>query len=229
MSFTNFSDGNPSFDSGRKTMSPLAAILMLVLIAAFGLFMGISGFFKTEMSLDDALTAGPKPGKYVSGVPAYGANHPNFEYSHKISVLPLINENYYLVLSDDMQHGVLVRADEEFGKNFSSEDYSNITGIKIKGNVKSTSTKVQNNFSGMDYRSVHSSYYIDLLSTKMNIYWLIIGIYNVIALVCVIIHFKKNGVGSAPSTVLGKVFAGVMLIGAFYITYLLLVMIVQLV
>lgn len=227
MSFTNFSNGTSSFEGGRKQPSPAAAIIVLVLLAALGLFMGISGFFKSEMSLDDALKTGPKPGKYVSGVPAYGANHPNFEYSHKLSVIPLINENYYLVMSEDMDKGVLVRADEDFGKNFSSEDYSNITGIKIKGNVKSTSSKVQNNFSGIDYRSVHNSYYIDLLSTKMNIYWLIIGVYNLIALVCVAVNLKKNGVGGSPATALGKVIAGVLVLGAFYCTYLLIVMIVQ--
>ncbi len=217
------------FSGGRKQPSPAAAIIVLAILAALGLFMGISGFFKAEMSLDDALATGPKSGKCVSGVPAYGANHPNFEYSHKLSFIPLINEYYYLVMSEDMQSGVLVRADKDFGKNFSSEDYSNITGIRIKGNVKSTSKKVRETFTGIDYRAVHSSYYIDLLSTKMSIYWLIIGIYNVIALVCVIIHLKKNGVGSSPATVAGKITAGVLVLGSFYCTYLLIVMIVQLV
>lgn len=221
MGFTNFS-------GGRKQPSPVVAIIFLALLAALGLFMGISGFFKTEMSLDDALTTGPQPGKYVSGVPAYGANHANFEYSHKLSFIPLINENYYLVMSEDMQKGVLVRAGKDFGENFSSEDYSNITGIKIKGNVKSASRKVQDTFSGMDYRAVHSSYYIDLLSTRMSIYWLIIGIYNVIVLVCIVINLIKNGVGASPATVAGKITAGVLLLGAIYCTYLLIVMIVQL-
>lgn len=212
---------------GRKQPSPAAAIIVLVILAALGLFMGISGFFKAEMSLGDALATGPKSGKCVSGVPAYGAAHPNFEYSHKLSFIPLINEYYYLVMSEDMQSGVLVRADKDFGKNFSSEDYSNITGIRIKGNVKSTSKKVRETFTGIDYRAVHSSYYIDLLSTRMSIYWLIIGIYNVIALVCVVINLIKNGVGSSPATVVGKVLSVVLMLGAFYCTYLLVVMIVQ--
>ena len=226
MDLRNFSDGNPSFEGGRKKASPVPAIIVMVLLAALGFFMGISGMMKKSQSLDDALTNGFEHGSRVSGVPSYGANHPNFEYTHKLGFIPLINEYYYIILSDDMQHGVLVRADKDFGKNFDSESYSNISGIEIKGNVKSTSKKVQENFSGIDYRNIRSTEYIDLLYNKMNIIWLIIGIYNALAVVRLIIHFAKNQ-GSAPETAVGKITAGVMIVGAFVCTYLLIYMLVQ--
>ncbi|MCR4796593.1 MAG: hypothetical protein K5898_15750 [Ruminococcus sp.] len=226
MDLRNFSDGSPSFEGSSKKPSPIIAIIFFVLLAALGLFMGISGFFKENISLDDAFN-NMETGKCVSGVPDYGANHPNFEYTHKIGFIPLLNEYYYLILSDDMQKGLLVRADKDFGDNFDSSDYTNISGTEIKGNVKSTSRKVQENFSGMDYRMVNNTCYIDLLSTKMNIRWLIIGIYNVLALVCAAVNIKKNGVGGSPSTALGKVIAAVLVIGAMYCTYLLVGMIVQ--
>jgi hypothetical protein len=211
---------------GGKKPSPVIAIIFLVLLAALGLFMGISGFFKEKISLDDAFN-NMETGKSVSGVPAYGASHPNFEYKHKFSVFPLMTEYYYIILSDDMKNGLLVRADKDFGDNFDVSDHVNSGGIKIKGNVKSTSRKVEENFSGLDYRMVNNDCYIDLLSTKMNIRWLIIGIYNVIALVCVAVNLKKNGVGGSPSTALGKVIAAVVVVGAMYCTYLLVGMIVQ--
>lgn len=227
MDLRNFSDGAPSFEGSSKKPSPIIAIIFFVLLAALGLFKGISGFFNESISLEEAFQNGLSSGKSVSGEPAYGANHPNFEYRHKLCGLPLLDEYYYIILSDDKQSGLLVRADKDFGENFDSENYNNISGTEIKGNVKSTSRKVQENFSGMDYRMVNNTYYIDLLSNKMNIRWLIIGIYNVIALVCAAVNIKKNGVGGSPSTALGKVIAAVMIIGALVCTYLLLYMIVQ--
>ena len=226
MDLRNFSDGTPTFEGGRKKASPVPAIIIMVLLAALGLYMGISGMTKKSMSLDDAFSNGSVYGSRVSGVPSYGASHPNFEYTHKFGFIPLIDEYYYIIMSDDMQHGVLVRADKDFGKNFDSETYKNISGIEIKGNVKSTSKKVQENFSGVDYRSIRSADYIDLLYNKMNIIWLIIGVYNALAVVLLIIHFAKNH-GSAPETVVGKCIAGVMIVGALVCTYLLVYMLVQ--
>lgn len=226
MDLRNFSDGNPTFEGGGKKVSPVPAIIIMALLAALGLFKGISGFFNESISLEEAFQNGISSGKSVSGEPAYGANHPNFEYSHRICGLPLLKEYYYIILSDDMQHGLLVRADKDFGENFDSESYKNISGIEIKGNVKSTSKKVQENFSGIDYRSITSADYIDLLYNKMNIIWLIIGIYNALAVVLLIIHFAKNH-GSAPETAVGKSIAGVMIVGALVCTYLLVYMLVQ--
>ena len=226
MDLRNFSDGNPTFEGGRKNVSPVPAIIVLAVLAVLGLFMGISGMTKKSQSLDDAFKMGYKDGSCVSGEPAYGAHHPNFEYSHRICGLPILKEYYYIILSDDEQSGLLVRADKDFGDNFDSENYNNISGIKIKGNVKSTSRKVKENFSGSDYRILPNEYYIDLLSNKMNIRWLIIGIYNALAVVLLTIHFIKNR-GSAPETAVGKIMAAVMIIGALVCTYLLLYMIVQ--
>ena len=226
MDLSNFSDGAPSFEGGRNKVSPVPAIIIMVLLAALGLFKGISGFFNESISLEEAFQNGLSSGKSVSGEPAYGANHPNFEYRHKLCGLPLLDEYYYIILSDDKQSGLLVRADKDFGENFDSENYNNISGIEIKGSVKSTSRKVQENFSGIDYRTIDNVKYIDLLSNKMNIRWLIIGIYNALAVVLLTIHFIKNR-GSAPETAVGKIIAAVMIIGALVCTYLLLYMIVQ--
>ena len=226
MDLRNFSDGNPTFEGGRKKASPVPAIIIMVLLAALGLFKGISGFFNESISLEEAFQNGISSGKSVSGEPAYGASHPNFEYSHKISGLPILKEYYYIIMSDDMQHGLLVRADKDFGENFDSDTYKNISGVEIKGNVKSTSRKVKENFSGSDYRILPNEYYIDLLSNKMSIRWLILGIYNALAVVLLTIHFIKNR-GSAPETVVGKCIAGVMIVGALVCTYLLVYMLVQ--
>jgi len=228
MDLSNFSGGTPSFEVNRKKTSPVPAFIVLILLAALGLFMGISGMMKSEQTLDDAFANGLDRSKCVSGVPAYGAHQPNFEYRHRIAgFVPLLNEYYYLIMPEGMDKGFLVRADKDFGENFASGTFENISGIEIKGNVKSTSRKVQENFSGMDYRIVDNAEYIDLLTTKMNIRWLIIGIYNALAVVLLIIHFAKNR-GSAPATVVGKITAAVMFIGAFVCTYFLLGMIVQL-
>ena len=229
MDLRNFSEGTPSFKESKKTTSPAVGIIIFALLAALGLFMGISGFYKSEMSLDEAFSNGPESGKCVSGVPAYGSDHANFEYDHKLSFLPLIDEYYYLVLPADQDKMLLVRADKDFGKNFSGEDYSNITGIEIKGNVKSTSKRVRENFSGIDYKALRNGYYIDMLSTEMNIRWLIIGGYNVILLICVCINLIRNGVGGSPATAVGKIIAGVLAIGAFFCTYLIIGMLAQLV
>ena len=57
--------------------------------------------------------------------------------------MPLLNEYYYLIMPEGMDKGFLVRADKDFGENFASGTHENISGIEIKGNVKSTSRKVQ--------------------------------------------------------------------------------------
>ena len=78
MDLSNFSGGTPSFEVNSKKTSPVPAFIVFILLAALGLFMGISGMMKSEQTLDDAFANGLDRSKCVSGVPAYGAHHPNF-------------------------------------------------------------------------------------------------------------------------------------------------------
>ena len=200
----NFTNGMPTVKNNKKAPNPVIGLILCVLIAAFSIFMGISGLKAEPQSLDDAFENGLKSGFCVSGKPYFGANKPNFEYKHSINFIPIVTEYYYIILSEDGDKGFLVRADKDFGKNFSSASYENISGITIKGKVKASKDKVLNS-TNLDQAFLEGDMYIDTLNRSNSLKWLFIGGFFAIAAIYAAFRFIKFGVGSSPTTAAGKI------------------------
>ena len=200
----NFTNGMPTVKNNKKAPNPVIGLILCVLIAAFSIFMGISGLKADSQSLDDAFENGLKSSTCVSGKPCFGANKPNFEYKHTINFIPIVTEYYYIILSEDGDKGFLVRADKNFGKNFSSDSYENISGIKIKGKVKASKDKIINS-TDLDQSFLEKDMYIDMLNRSNSFKWLFIGGFFAVTAIYAAFRLIKFGVGSSPTTAAGKI------------------------
>lgn len=222
----NFSSGMPVVQQNRNRPNPLVGILFLIFIIIFALFMGISGLKTESQSLDDAFSNGLKNGTCVSGVPYMGSSNCNFEYTHKLKFIPFMHEYYFLILSEDMDTALLVRADKDFGENFDATTKRNISGTAIKGSVRTPSSKVRKYFTAMKEPMINSAYCIDLLSSEMNTRWFIIAGFNLFMMLYYIIFNKKKQNGKSLGVV-GKVLGGAVIAGFCVCSYFLLCFIVQ--
>ncbi|MCR4793963.1 MAG: hypothetical protein K5898_02075 [Ruminococcus sp.] len=209
----NFTDGMPAVKNNRKEPNPVIGLIMIVIIAAFSLFMGISGLKADSQSLDDAFSNGLNSGAYVSGEPAFGANKPNFVYKHTVNFIPIVTEYYYIILSEDEQNGVLVRADKDFGKNFDSSTFENISGIKIKGKVKASKSKILNS-TDLDQSFLTKDMYIDMLSRRNSFKWLYIGVLFAVTAIYAAFRLIRYGIGNSPKTAAAKLIGIVLCIAS---------------
>lgn len=222
----NFSSGMPVVQQNRNRPNPLAGLLFLIFITVFSLFMGISGLKAEPQTLDDAFSNGLKSGTCVSGVPYMGSSNCNFEYTHKLKFIPFMHEYYFLILSEDMDTALLVRADKDFGENFDKTTKRNISSMTIKGNVRTPTAKVRRYFTAMKEPMINSAYCIDTLSSGMNARWFIIAVFNLFMMVYYIIFNKKKQNGKSLGVV-GKVLGGIVLAGFCVCSYFLLCFIAQ--
>ena len=198
-----FTSGMPTVNNNKKAPNPVIGLIFCVLLAAFSIFMGISGLKADSQTLDDAFKNGLKSGRCVSGKPDLGANKPNFEYKHSVNFIPIVTEYYYIILSEDGNNGFLVRADKDFGKNFSSDSYENISGVTINGKVKTSKDKIINS-TALDRSFLEKDMYIDTLNRRNSFKWLFIGGFFAAAAIYATFRSIKFGVGSYPKTAAEK-------------------------
>lgn len=223
---TNFSDGEPNYEKPKKKANPAIAFIFFALMSLLGFFMGISGFIKESRTLDEAFGKGLEKGTCVSGVPAYGVNEYSLDYVHKINFIPILHEYYFVISSEDQSEILLVRAPKDFGENFDGDTFRNLTGVEIKGNVKSTADKVSEHFRKAG--AVDLDAYIDLLSTRRNIEWLIIGVFNALLLIWIAVRTVKHTDQFSKATGAEKIWGSIIFIGYAYSVYLLICMMAQL-
>jgi hypothetical protein len=217
----NFSSGMPVVQQNRKKPNMLVGFLFLIFMTVFSLFMGISGMKSEPLSLDAAFNNGLKSGTCVSGVPAYGSPHANFEYTRSAGFIPIIKEYYYIIISDDGKYGILVRADKDFGKNFDSSG-ANISNVEIKGNVRAASREVRKYFSGMGDYLLQNEFYMDTLTEKVNTRWLILGIFNALFTVYFTVCVIKKTHLKPKQSALNLALTAFFLVGTMICLYLLL-------
>ena len=168
--------------SGEKSLVLGAVVFIIATIAGF--VIGIMGLTGEKISLDEAFASGLSGGEIVSGVPAYGGNQYALKVKHTVRSIPVGDDYYFYIAPEDEDNVIAVRASKDFGNNFDSE-YNNINGISIKGKAKKMNYKVRDSLS----TGFGDDYYIDLLSIRMSILWLIVG---ALGLICMILFAVSN-------------------------------------
>lgn len=200
--------------SSGKSIVGGAVIFVIATIAGF--VMGVMGLTGEKKSLDEAFSTGISAGEIVSGVPAYGSNQYVLKVKHTVRSIPVGNDYYFYIASEDEEDVLAVRASKDFGSNFDGE-YSNSKNIKIKGKVKRMSYDVRNSLSGGS--GYGDDYYIDLLSSRMSILWLIAGSLGLLCIILfVLLNMKKKnddffGETAAAKAIGGIIFAGFVAMG----------------
>ena len=195
--------------------------LIILAVAALMLFLGISGLLKKPIDLDDGFKNGFDSHKCYSGVPPCGSDEEYVDLSSSINGITVLHEHYYMIMSEDKTSIITVRAGKNFEKNFNS-DFENIDEIEIKGVVKGLPHKVENALndaviSGMRSGvTIEGKYFIDLLSTRINIVQIAIGAANIIIAICLAISSsikrKAFDYGSKKAATIPGLIAGVLFI-----------------
>ena len=205
-----------------KPASPATAAIVFGIIAAISVFFGISGLMGDSRTLDSAFDTGYDLGSVVSGTPAYGAPEANLDFKHSVSSIPIGHEYYYMILSEDKDKILLVRADKDFGSNFDSESFENTTGISIKGKVRKASQKVSRNFSELATIMEPDVMYIDTTYKSRSIKWFIIAAINLLLIVTLAANYAINGRHGRPGGAVGGLIGLVELAGLLAAGYLLI-------
>ena len=211
----------------QRKVSPVWGILIFVILTLFCIGYGISGLTGEKVTLDEAFTSGLDGGEIVSGIPPYGSNHYNLRIENRVNFIPMGSDYYFMILSEDEERALIVRAPKDFGDNFDGE-YKNFSNKSIRGKVKKSNSKVENNFrldNPMAMNKFQTSMYIDMTSTRLSIMWLAVGIFNILMTVVLIMRMKKSQyddyvatgkkVGLAAFLIIGVIAATVVLIYLF--------------
>lgn len=178
----------------------LITYVFLAVMAVLGLLFGILGLVKAPVSFEDGMKNKFEKGSVVEGYAEYGTNTFLIDYSHAINKITLAHEYYFLILDESRTSAVLVRAPKRFGNKFDESMEANEL-VRIKGKVRKLKTDVRNELTKQisKYSSsgtyVESDVYVDLLSTKLNILAIILGVGNLAILICVLLSQKKMKVG----------------------------------
>lgn len=207
--------------SGEKSLILGAVVFIIATIA--GLVLGITGLTGEKKSLDEAFASGLSGGEIVSGVPAYGGNQYALKVKHTVRSIPVGDDYYFYIASEDEEKTLAVRASKDFGSNFGSE-YNNISNVSIKGKAKKMNYKVRDSLS----TGFGDDYYIDLLSTRMSVLWLIVG---ALGLICMILfavsNIKKKNDDFFSETAASKVINAVLACGFIAMGVLLIYVLVH--
>lgn len=207
--------------------------LFFIILAGIMLFFGLTGLLKEKQPLDNGFEKGFDSRTFYSGEPACGVDGEFLDYSHSINGITVLHEHYFVITNEDMDKAILVRAGKDFYKNF-NEDYENIGNVEVNGLVKGLKTKVENELSSMvmeGQRSgikIESQYFIDTLSTRINIIQVVIGAANIIIAICLAISSMQkrnafdNGIRKA-ATIPGTVSVILMIACCVGFIYLMLI------
>lgn len=207
----------------NRQASPVTAAVVFGIIIIIALYFGISGLIGGgKVSLDSAFESGMDKGSIVSGVPPYGAPQANLDYEHGVDSIPIGHEYYYMILSEDQQTILLVRADKHFGENFDSESYKNINGTSIKGKVRMTSKDVTAKFSELTQLEEPELKYIDTTYVSRSIKWFIIAAINLLLIIVLIVNNAVFGRNGRPRGLVGAVTGLVSIAGMLAAGYLLI-------
>lgn len=206
-----------------RQASPVTAFIVFAIIVILSLYFGISGLIGGgEVSLDSAFESGMDKGSIVSGVPPYGAPQANLDYEHGINSITIGHEYYYMILSEDQQTILLVRADKHFGENFDSESYKNINGTSIKGKVRMTSNDVTAKFGELTQLDEPELKYIDTTYVSRSIKWFIIAAINILLIIFVALNYAIFGRNGRPSGLVGGVIGLLSVAGMLAAGYLII-------
>ena len=174
--------------------------VFLGVMAVLGLLFGILGVIKAPVSFEDSLKTKIEKGTVVEGYAEYGSNDYLMDYSHAVNKITLAHEYYFLILNENQNSAVLVRAPKKFGKKF-DESMEAKELVRVKGKVRKLDPKVRDGISSTITqfsnrgRYVESELYVDLLSFRLNVLSIILGVGNLAILIFILLSQKKMKVG----------------------------------
>ena len=196
------------FSKKSSEKSVIWGALFFIVITIAGIVMGIKGLTGDKVSLSEAFANGLDGGEIVSGVPEYGADHYALKVKHTVRGIPVGNDYYFYIANENEDSVLVVRAPKDFGKNFDGE-FKNTKNVRIKGKVKRMDYKVRSSLSS---DSVYGGdHYIDLLSNRMALLFLIGGVVGVLTIILfILVNMKKKNDDFFSETTASKVLNGVM-------------------
>ncbi len=186
--------------------------ILFIVAAITSLVIGIMGFTGEKKSLDEAFVSGLGGGEIVSGVPAYGSSSYALKVKHTVKSIPVGNDYYFYICSEDEDSLLAVRAPKDFGKNF-DEEFRNYKNIRIKGKVRRMSYETRTSLNSDEI--VVGDRYIDLLSTRMSILWIITGVLGVVCIVLFILANRSRQYDDSYSEASGSKVMNAVLAGGF--------------
>lgn len=188
----------------RKRDSKLGYIIAVLLFggcALWSLGFGIYGLFMAEhKELSEAGNGLKELAIYEGDVSEATKCYCVME--HTISgLIPYAHEYYYLICLEDEQRIISVRAGKHWAESFTGEN-SGVVSIPVKGQARSLDYEVENRLKEvLEYTGetppgyqLETDFYIDLISTRLNVLKIIVGIGGLIILVACGIYTKElNG------------------------------------
>lgn len=137
-------------------------------------------------------------------------------------VLPIGNEYYYRVYSDDLGSMMIIRAGKDwYDRNFTDYQSNNPDGVLVTGYVRSLESEVSQSMES--YRNslrqkaglpvlLQSKLYVDCLAIKVSVMELIIGIFPILCGILVLISAKTELFSHPADSRTGKIVLAVFFI-----------------
>jgi len=180
----------PAKKSFKEKASIACILVIFVSIAGWCLLSGLKGLiFAHTHSMEEAYTNLVK-GDVYEGQITYIS--PEFcELKHTINLIPAGTEHFYLMFSEDGKYVVPIRASKKWDNQYAGDSIQTVS-LQEKGMVREMDYKVRNELSSIvtafqeEGIRVEPSLYIDLISDRLCILQIIVGISLI---VCVVYFF----------------------------------------
>ena len=208
----------------KKKLPLIILLVVFIGITVHSLKVGISLFTAEHISLDDFLDGDYSVGDVVDGIPEYGTCN-SYDVVHRVNFIPLMKEHYYLVMNENSQKAVFVRAGKKFSENFDADDHSNIKNVSIEGALKKFDGSIETDLSVQlsDARSeIHLDCFIDTYSTRISIMSLILGIGNILLAISFALLIRPEGSVIGRSKIFVTSFAVSVIVCVFLFIYLIM-------
>ncbi|MCR5738160.1 MAG: hypothetical protein K6G64_11005 [Eubacterium sp.] len=131
---------NSIFTRKQKIQAFLGALAFIIVglgVLCYGIHTN-NQLNKTQTTLESLLKKDNVSGEYVKGPIAYSSSE-FYEVDHKIMHLITTDKDcYYVVYEKEGKKGIVVKADEDWAKNFDSTTHEALNEVIVRGKVKST-------------------------------------------------------------------------------------------
>lgn len=205
-------------------------VIVFGLIAAFCLIIGITGLTKSPQPLENFFDGTAVNGDFVEGVPGYGY-HESYDVKHTLNyIIPLLEEHYYMIFSEDGDAVGFVRAGKNFGNNFNFTSFENYKNAEVRGAVRKFDSDISHDlaqqFDG-ELSARETGYYVDTYSNMLNIMCIILGVLNIIIVAMSFIVFKENDIAEYDDLQKKRSTAGIVFGAAVFVSLLLLLYVIM--
>jgi len=192
-----------SIMKNKREVTPLQMFLFVLIVIGAGIYCIASGVWgiieNDKQSLNQVFTQSFEKGNLFEG--SVEVASPAFlEIDHKIdNLIPVGNEYYYLILSDDYSTAIAIRAYKNFGESFDSV-WKSTEKVIIKGRIKELPdqaktrlNEVKDTFSknGLEFHIIQQ-YYIDTIGSNLYKLRIVLGISILLEVLLLYRIIRKN-------------------------------------